>query len=166
MIFKTVFDAADQGYIVTAGWFPAFGLIFVCLGALMIFAPGIMDRILPSGPQGKARRIFSWCLLIFAVLWTVINFAATYREYRTAVTALRGGEYAIVEGPVTDFVPMPYAGHSMESFVVGGHRFSYSDYGVTSGFHNTASHGGPIHDGLHVRISYVGNLILRLEVAQ
>ena len=52
----------------------------------------------------------------------------------------------------------------MESFAVGGHRFSYSDYVVTSGFHNTASHGGPIHDGLDVRVSYLGNLILRLEI--
>jgi hypothetical protein len=61
---------------------------------------------------------------------------------------------------------MPYTGHSEESFTVEGHRFSYSDYIVTSGFHNTASHGGPIREGLHVRVTYSGNLILRLEVAQ
>ena len=61
---------------------------------------------------------------------------------------------------------MPYAGHSDESFVVGGRRFSYSDFVVTSGFHNAASHGGPIREGLYVRVTYLGNLILRLEIAQ
>jgi len=54
----------------------------------------------------------------------------------------------------------------MESFTVGGRRFSYSDYEVTAGFNNTASHGGPIRAGLHVRVTYWGNLILRLEVAR
>ena len=104
--------------------------------------------------------------MIFAVVWTVVSFAATYTEYHSTATALSVGRFAIVEGPVTDFVPMPYAGHSDESFVVGGRRFSYSDFVVTSGFHNAASHGGPIREGLYVRVTYLGNLILRLEIAQ
>jgi hypothetical protein len=61
---------------------------------------------------------------------------------------------------------MPYTGHSEESFVVDGKRFSYSDFIVTSGFHNAASHGGPIRAGLYVRVSYIGNVILRLEIAE
>lgn len=164
MQFKTVFDAANQGY--TTWWFPAFGLIFVCAGALLVFKAPLMQRVMPHGLQGRARKFFSWFFLIFAVLWVLGTFVSTYHGYRTAATELREGQYAVVEGPVTDFVPMPYTGHSEESFVVGGHRFSYSDYIVTSGFHNTASHGGPIHDGLYVRITYVGNTILKLEIAQ
>jgi hypothetical protein len=164
MNFKTVFDAADQGY--ATWWFPASGLIFVVLGTLTVSSPGLIDRVLPGGLQGKARRIFGWCFLTFAILWTLVTFVSTYSEYLTAVTALRDGHYGVIEGQISDFVPMPYGGHSMESFAVEGHRFSYSDYVVTAGFHNTASHGGPIRDGLYVRIFYVGNLILRLQVAQ
>jgi len=61
---------------------------------------------------------------------------------------------------------MPYTGHQDETFTVNGVRFSYSDFGVTCGFNNSASHGGPIREGLQVRIHYVGNAILRLEVAR
>lgn len=81
------------------------------------------------------------------------------------MSCLNSASCSIAEGPVTNFIPMPYTGHSMESFTLNGHRFSYSDYVVTSGFHNTISHGGPIHEGLYVRITYSGNSILRLEIA-
>jgi hypothetical protein len=43
--------------------------------------------------------------------------------------------------------------------------FCYSDYEVTAGFNNSASHGGPIREGLPVRVSYIGNTIVRLEVS-
>jgi len=89
-----------------------------------------------------------------------------YDSCRKAVMALRDGQYAVVEGYVSDFVPMPHSGHSMESFVVQGHRFSYSDYVVSAGFNNTASHGGPIREGLYVRVTYTNDVILRLEIAQ
>jgi hypothetical protein len=35
---------------------------------------------------------------------------------------------------------------------------------VTPGFHNTASHGGPIRGGIHVRVAHLGGTILRLEI--
>ena len=78
---------------------------------------------------------------------------------------------SVVEGPVENFVPMPYQGHSLESFDVAGVHFAYSDYVLTSGFNNTSSHGGPIRQGLYVRIHYVrlgrsedANSIVRLEI--
>lgn len=74
-------------------------------------------------------------------------------------------DFMVVEGVVEKFVPMPHAGRSHESFWVNGVRFSYSDYEITPAFNNTASHGGPIYEGLPIRISYVGNKILKLEVA-
>jgi hypothetical protein len=61
---------------------------------------------------------------------------------------------------------MPITGHSMESFVVRGVRFEYSDNVSTAGFNNTTSHGGPIREGLPVRVWYRGNEILRLDVAK
>ena len=71
--------------------------------------------------------------------------------------AFRAGQYSLVEGTVADFHPMPYEGHNEECFTVEDQRFCYSDYVVTPGFHNTASHGGPIPAGIHVRIAYLGH---------
>jgi hypothetical protein len=164
MTFTTVFDAANEGY---STWsFPAFGLIFIAIGALLVFAPDLMRRLMPSGLQGRYRTVFSWFFLIFASIWTIASFVGTYQQYRNASSCLRDASCPTVEGPVTEFIPTPYSGHSMESFAVDGHRFSYSDYVVTPGFHSTASHGGPIREGLYVRITYAGNVILRLETAQ
>ena len=86
----------------------------------------------------------------------------TYGQYRRAVSALADGRYAVVEGHVTDFVEKPKS----ESFMVDGVRFSYSPYVMTPGFNTPAWDGGPLREGMQVRISYVGNTILRLEVAR
>ena len=80
--------------------------------------------------------------------------------------ALQSGQAQVVEGVVTDFVPMPYEGHADERFAVDGHYFSYSDYVVTAGFNHTSSHGGPIRSGINVRVTFVGNVIVRLEVGR
>jgi hypothetical protein len=164
MTFKTIFDASEQGY--TTGWFAAYGLIFVAAGVLLVWRPAFVQPLLPAGLRSGERPIFVWLFLLFASLWTAGSFLVTYSRHQAAVSDLRAGRYSVVEGPVTDFVPMPFTGHALESFTVNGRRFSYSDFVVTSGFHNTASHGGPIREGLYVRISYSGNLILRLEAAQ
>jgi hypothetical protein len=46
---------------------------------------------------------------------------------------------------------------------VQSETFCYSDYGITAGFNNSTSHGGPTREGLPVRVSYIGNTIVRLE---
>jgi hypothetical protein len=86
--------------------------------------------------------------------------------YARAKDAYVQGQYSMVEGTVTNFHPMPYSGHQNETFFVNGMQFSYSDYVLVPCFNNTSSHGGPIHEGLRVRIAYSGNCILKLEVSQ
>ena len=70
----------------------------------------------------------------------------------------------MIEGPVMDFHPVPSLGKGDETFVVNGVKFAYSDYVLTAGFHNTASHGGPIREGLVVRIWHFRGRILRLDI--
>ena len=60
---------------------------------------------------------------------------------------------------------------SRESFRVKGIQFSYYAGILSGGFNRTASLGGPIHEGLHVRIWYeatsspfVADRIVKLEV--
>jgi hypothetical protein len=156
MTFRTVFDIAREGYV--AWWFPAIGLVFVFVGGLFVLNPTLAILV---GIWGR-QKLFSWVFLGFSVLWTVMIFGITYNEYRAAATALKEGQYSIAEGPVANFV----SGPKQESFTVGNRSFSYSDSIVTAGFRQTASHGGPIHEGLYVRLTYVGNLIVRLEIAE
>jgi hypothetical protein len=164
MQFNVMYDAAQQGY--PAWHMNGMSLVLVCVGLLLVLAPDLMQRLLPYGLQGRARRIFSWFFLCFALVGAFVTFRSTTQPYDAAAAALRDHRYSVVEGPVTDFVPMPYSGHAQESFAVGGRKFSYSDYILTGCFNNAASHGGPIRPGVVVRISYTGNCIVRVEAAQ
>jgi hypothetical protein len=149
MNYTTVFDVSQSGY--AAWWFPAAGLAFFLFCAIFV---------------NRMRRL----ALAFTALWTILVFASTYADYRDAVAKLREGRYAIAEGPVTEFAKLPKGVWQMnqkaETFVVGGQRFTYHGAVVTAGFHQMASQGGPIHEGLQVRITYSGPDILRLEIAQ
>lgn len=167
-VFQTVFDITQSGY--DAWRFPAFGLIFIALGALLVFAPNLMHKILPNGAQGRAREVSSYFCLGFAIVWTVTSFWGTFSDYLSLRRDFISGNYKVVEGRVDNFIPQPYThnrGENMfESFTVSGVPFSYSYDNVTSAFSTTCSHGGPICGGEYVRVTYTGNDILKLEVAR
>ena len=161
MNYHTVFDIAAAGF---KSWsFPAFGLIFVAIGAILF----VRRRSLPGrwSERPRASAAFAGVYLAFAVFWTATAFLSTYGEYRSLSEAERSGQVQVVEGRVADFRPMPAAGHAMERFCVADACFEYSDFVVTGGFNNTSSHGGPIRAGLAVRVSHVHGRIVKLEVA-
>ncbi len=120
---------------------------------------------------GRLSKSF---IVLTAVVCAVFLLLAAYAYsspgvqdmYARAKDAYVQGQYSMVEGTVTNFHPMPYSGHQNETFFVNGMQFSYSDYVLVPCFNNTSSHGGPIHEGLRVRIAYSGNCILKLEVSQ
>jgi len=172
MAYQTVFET---GIGRCPLWFPAFGLIFVAIGvallkwyrSLQATSPLWPNRRWPiRAPNRRGLKYFAWAFFGGSVLWTVTAFAAVTAECYQRVQTLNQSTARVVEGRVTDFLPMPYAGHQDEAFTVNGVRFSYSDFGPTCGFNHSASHGGPIREGLQVRIPYVGNAILKLEVAR
>jgi hypothetical protein len=157
--YYTVFDVTKAGF---KSWpFPAFGLIFVVIGLLLptLIKSGVFRKVPPA-----MEKWFPRFFLGFAIFWTSVSFLGTFTDYRRAVSTMEKNQAAIVEGVVTDFRPMPYSGHANESFVVQGLKFEFSDYNITAGFNNTASHGGPIREGLHVKIFHLNGEILRLEV--
>ena len=164
MVFDTVFDASQQG--LSPYSFAAFGLIFVAVGCLLVFASGKMEVIFRGGLKGWPRKIFGYFFLIFSVCWTASAFVDTYMRQEEIGKYLAGRDVNIVDGPVENFHPMPSSGHGWETFQVGGKDFSYSDYVITGGFNQTSTLGGPVHAGEYVRIAYRDGEILRLEIAR
>lgn len=155
--YYLVFDAGQKPPTL---WFPAAGLVFVLLGLLLWHFRH--SRFIWGGP------FFAGVYLIFAIGWTVIAGIGIISQYLEVQTTLKNGQAAVVEGYVQNFHPMPSSGHDTERFTVNGVQFAYSDYSMTSGFNNTSSHGGPIREGIYVRIHYTGPpsaaTILRLEI--
>jgi len=152
--YQVAFDLSQKSF---QWWFPAVGLIFLLLGAVLIW----VGR---SRQWPLSRRLFAYFMVAFACIWSAFVFSTTYGEYASLQSGYRNGQFSVAEGQVTNFHPMPYEGHQEECFSVQTQTFCYSDYVITSGFNNTASHGGPIHEGLPVRVTYIGNAIVRLEV--
>jgi hypothetical protein len=159
MSYETIFDLTQEGFRLWPG--SALGGALLLTGAWLIAA----RKRLPTSTVPFFSRIFPLVFFGFAVVWTIVMSAASYREYRELSLALQSNRLLLVEGRVSNFRPMPYMGHMLERFCVRGVCFAYSNFVHTFGFHNATSHGGPIRDGLEVRISYVGNVIVRLEVA-
>jgi len=114
----------------------------------------------------KTRRVavvIAYVAMLFLVM--TLSPAGVSDMYARARDTDVKGDYSIAEGTVANFHPMPYSEHQNETFAVNGVEFSYSDYVVVPCFNNTASHGGPIREGLRVRIAYSGDCILKLEIA-
>jgi hypothetical protein len=152
---NVVYDVARDGY---SGWVGIrCGLAFMFGAAALCVARRYLR---------PASLKFIPCLFVpLSVCWIVLWALLTLPGYLSLKSALQLGQCAIIEGVVTDFQPMPSTGHGRESFTVSGVRFSYSDFVVTPGFHHTNYRGGPVRDGLHVRIHYRGQDIARFEIA-
>jgi hypothetical protein len=154
--YRVAFDLYQKAF---QWWFPACGLVFVAIGGVVLWLRRTINWPLP-----RSRKIAVYLVIGFGALWSGVTFLSTFKEYVALHTAYRRSQFSVVEGRVSNFRPMPYEGHQDECFSVQSQTFCYSYFEVTAGFNNSASHGGPIHDGLPVRVSYIGNKIVRLEV--
>ena len=161
MKYELIFDVAESGF---RNWtFPAFGLIFVAVGIFLVKNRKSLPHMFPGqmGPKDGAKLGFF--VLVCSILWMAVTFTSAWRDYSALRNALKEGNVAVVEGRVENFASIP---HKTERFSVCGASFSYSNYLVTAGFNNTNSYGGPIREGMWVRIAHSGNSIARLEIVR
>jgi hypothetical protein len=150
---------------------PVFALCFVLAGAVTLTLT-VVSRFwnIPFYKRPKTivafgfRLVYSLFFFGFAVYGATVTSWSTFQNYAIDRTAYEHGDFKVVEGPVENFHPMPVEGHDLESFTVKGQKFEYSDFVISPGFHNATSRGGPILEGLPVRISYVKNDIVKLEI--
>ncbi len=134
----------------------------------------LLGVVIVAGKIRSGWRQPHWFIPIFLGVFGVLSLCVlaprSLHQEPDALQAYQKGDYQTVEGPVTNFDPMPYEGHRPECFSVQGKRFCYSDYVISPGFRNTVSHGGPIRPGLRVRIAYRNagqhTAILRLDIAE
>jgi hypothetical protein len=154
MGYRTVFEVSVS---TLPWWIPLLGLVVAAIGIFFFFNGR-------RTPRSAGRMAFGVYAIVFGALITVVTLFVIRRDYCGIRGAYASHRYSVVEGRVEDFVPMPPGGHRDESFSVGGMRFSYSGYTVTPCFHQTAVQGGPIRDGINIRVFYIGGCIVRLDV--
>jgi len=126
-------------------------------------------RIAFSPTEAREMRFYRSLLRVviaLATLVTIIILVITWQDYSAMRSALSMHTYRVVTGQVTDFVPEGPNGHPMEQFTVSGSRYVYASSDITSAFHQTARNGGPLHEGVLVRIADSHGAIVRLEMAR
>jgi len=157
--YRLVYDVAQAGY--TDWWFPAIGVA--------IFAFALASRYFRRKETRALGPWFTHLFAGFAMCWVMGTFWATYGGYRSMRNALRSGRFTVVEGRVRNFHPSDPGDHTDETWEVesGGrmYRYAYAPSSLTPGFRKTSVHGGPVHEGLRVRVADVDGYIARLEVA-
>jgi hypothetical protein len=141
------------------------------LPPIIMLLVGALGFLLTKNQKNEKRnRLFLLAFVVLGFLFYGLTGWSSLSGDSACRRALEKGDYSVVEGAVSDFKPMPYEGHAEEQFRVNEVHFSYSDYEDSPGFNRTASHGGPIREGMTVRITYSDTCsggqrcILKLEI--
>jgi len=127
-------------------------------GAVLAFAIGV--ALFRSNGGSTAIRYLALTLPLIAAPGMI---AGSIMQHRSLVQALNEHSAEQVAGRVQGFHP-GNGGHEREYFKVAGRSFCYGDAVITGGFNRTSAGGGPIHEGLQVRIWHVEGTIVRLEI--
>ncbi len=104
-------------------------------------------------------KIFCGCAASFVTIISIIVTISMIYQYKNISDKYNNGDYLTVDGLVENFVPMPYSGHSDETFDINGVNFAYSDFDLSqTGYNISKSHGGVITgNGQHLYIRYIIN---------
>jgi hypothetical protein len=149
-MFKLLYDARSTNPI--DWWDVAFG------GLLVAFA----FISLAINWRGKRTNYFPLAVAAFSVAWILIVAGLPWLTWHKNASLLRSGKYRVVQGRAEPFCSQKDG--KLEEFVVGGHMFSYSQFESLGRFHTPRAFGGPIRNGIYLRISYVDDDdIVRLE---
>jgi hypothetical protein len=168
--YRLVFDLAQTNYEL---WYLPLacllggGLSFLGLWAMSDLA--LKSNIIKSALRFRGFEPIPWGffpMIIGVTLLATVACMIPYTEYSRNLSVLTSGKALYTEGTVYDFKPMPYSGHALESFSVNGITFSYSDFMQTAAFHHTSSHGGPMKNGLKVKIWHYNGEILKLLIKE
>jgi hypothetical protein len=161
--YRLAFDVGSRTHHFEAWTAPL--IILPCVFFILAITPQMyVDRIFNRGLKGAAGKAFSIIGFLFSAsiaAFVLVGHSGLGEELKTAE---KRGAYSVAEGCLEAFHAMPVDGHDNERLRVAGHYFEYSDFMMTPAFNNTESHGGPIHADSKVRISFIDDEIIRLEV--
>lgn len=157
--YELIFDAGSSYTTWRGAVIP--GLISLT-SAFLAFVSWKWSRV--GNPKHRNYTIMASIVSILAAALTVGILGYTHNRFTVIRDALSSGRFKSIEGTVSGLVAERRDGHPRERFTVGGVTFVYSSSDISSGFHWTVGKGGPIREGLRVRISDVDGIIARLEI--
>ena len=149
--YQTIFELGFQSFPWPRVVQP---LVFLAVGLLLI-------QLFRSKKFYVILGAFVASMASLFLLLSLVIFVPNFVKQRSAYVS---GKSVVVEGIVQDFRPAPALGPARESFSVDGISFSYNALDDSPCFHNAPFRGGPVREGLDVRIHYYEDCIQRIEV--
>jgi hypothetical protein len=154
--YSVVYDLSTAGF---QNWImPAGGVVIAFIALLAV--TGGAEAETPG--RRTYRTVMGAIIGLFGLVFAGGTGLALYGDYASVRDAYASGGFQTAEGCVQHF----RGSEKLESFDVSGHHFEYSDYVLTPGFKHMQSQGGPLSETSRVRIRYIGDDIVRLEVAR
>ena len=158
--YTVVYDFSNATYHV---WWPVY--LFLALVPLL-FAVDVLRNILAGRPAFTRRFLLGKLVLGVAIIaWQLNWIRMDHQGWDRVRSEYLAGRFEVVEGVVTDFQPETEQ-NIEETFTVNGHHYRYMSRMSGIGFNRSNLIGGPIRNGLHVRIRDMDGRILKLEIAR
>jgi hypothetical protein len=167
MNYETIYEVTSENMLNLYDFVP----VFMAIAGIYMF----IDALRNKGEDKDSSNLFTavWSFS-FGIIFTVFSFFSlpnSIKKYNDVMQIYQENQYETVEGKIENFESLLKRGIGRDSFTVSGIAFKYSDYllGGYYGFHNTASHGGPITgNGQEFRIGFIteangDNIILKIE---
>jgi hypothetical protein len=146
--------------------------------SFFFFLVGIALHVVGGRFSGRSSLVSSILYLNFriggigfALAWAVAGFYTIDRrnvDYDRLLALHSSGQESVAAGIITNFSPFGPRPHSRpkETFVINDVTFAYppDNPTVMLGFNQLRSSGGPLHDNVLVRINYIEDRIVRLEI--
>ena len=133
------------------------------LPSLMTIVVGLL--LLPRRDD-RRYRLGSAVFIGMGLAFLTLTAGVRVIQHRTLVARLGNGDYDNVEGAITNFFPGSFDGHTPEVFVVAGHTYTFHGNTTTAGYHDVQGAGGPLREGIKVRIADVNGTIARFELME
>lgn len=165
-MYYTVYELSDPHF---SRWDVLQPLLMVATGLLSL---SIIRFWKPKKPDADARVRLSWLYgVVFGILClapavSIHDSVSQYHRRKDLIEEMRQGKAKVQFGTVRDFhaaIGEGTRGFRPEGFTVAGHSFTY--WSDADGFHQMAASGGPIREGVRVRVTHIGNDIVKIEIA-
>ena len=146
MDYQTVYDIGTDGF--DEWWW--------LLGIVVGFAALLLALLVFPRAQAKHRLLAGIGLLLVSMVGMNFLMGAHFLE-RRAIAEIAAGKAKTIAGKIANFQPDQggKGDAAIESFRIGDERFSYSNSIHRAGFKQTRIYGGPLKDGMTVRLTYV-----------
>jgi hypothetical protein len=156
MEYEVVFDAAR----IAAKWAEVNWAI-TGLG-ISILLVALLRQVKLRGPQSGR-----W-IVVLLFMWIGVQFMFTRYYFPSSLRKpwFRTGRLVTVEGKAENFHSVNTGNVSVDTYMVEGRRVSYANQEPTCCYHMPAGFGGPVREGMQVRVTMDGPCVVKLEIAK